>query len=90
MHQVSSKILSPLQKAEIRKVAVGWFEYSDRHRTEYQLDSFQYVDAEKIRTAFLERLSEYAKAVIEEEERAKGEQKELEQGDQAMAQGVGG
>lgn len=43
-----------LQKAEIKKVAEGWFEYADKHRTEYQLDSFQYVDAEKIRAAMYE------------------------------------
>lgn len=43
-----------VQKAEIKKVAEGWFEFSDKHRTEYQLDSFQYVDAENIRRALIE------------------------------------
>ena len=44
----------PLQKHDIKKVAEGWFEFADKHRTEHQLGSFQYVDAERIRTALLE------------------------------------
>ena len=43
-----------MQKADIKKIAEGWFEFADKHRTEYQLDSFQYVDAERIRRAMLE------------------------------------
>ena len=42
------------QKAEIQAVANGVFQLSDQHRAEYQLDSFQYVDAEKIGAALKE------------------------------------
>ena len=43
-----------MQKAEIQNVAQGVFPLGDQHRKEYQLPSFQYIDAEKIRAAMEE------------------------------------
>jgi hypothetical protein len=40
-----------VQKAEIEQVANGVFEHTDQHSTEFQLPSFQYVDAERVRKA---------------------------------------
>lgn len=42
------------EKAEIQNVANGVLQLSDQHSTEFQLESFQYVDAEKIRDALQE------------------------------------
>ena len=40
-----------VQKAEIQQVANGMFEVVDKHASEFQMPSFQYVDAERVRAA---------------------------------------
>ena len=40
-----------MQKAEIQQVANGMFEVVDKHASEFQMPSFQYVDAERVRAA---------------------------------------